>query len=246
MAIFDDLLKALSGATGVAVGSQMLQQKGAGTTSVRGFTPSPSPAEQQGFQLSQALQLANLQHAGYDVTRAPDGSMTLTPRETPETRTLQQLGPGTISGLQREMGGPSMSPLGGVLNTQALAGATGRPSINRQALIQAIQQRQGQARQPTQGLNLGGDITPITVPQMSSEASSSGFSMLGQAPQQQKGLASSFTSNLPMIAGGVTALAPFLQALGLGFGGDVSQPASNFDVDLGGGTAVDDFFSGWW
>ena len=188
MALFEELLKAVSGATGIAVGSQMLQG-GGGTTSTRGFTPGPSPAEAHGFQLSQAIQLANLQHAGYDVQRNPDGSMTLTPRETPETRTLQQLGPGTISGLQREMGGPSLSPLGGVLNTQAMAGATGRPSINRNALIQAIRQKQGQ---PAQGLNLGGgDITPITVPQMSSEASFANlpsFLSAGQ-PQQHKGLA---------------------------------------------------------
>ena len=254
MALFADLLKAVSGATGVAVGSQMLQQDG-GTTSIRQFTPGPSSAEQQGFQLSQAIQLANLQHAGYDMTRGEDGSITLTPRATAQTQFEQQFGPGIQAGLQREMGGPSLSPLGGVLNTQAMAGATGRPSINRQALIQAIQQKRGP--QQATGLGLAPGPSPITVGPVSSEASFGGFPSGGGT--QQGGLLSSIPgggATLGALGGTLGGLA-LAQKLGLfGSGGQTSfntrpfDPTGSFAIgpqsSFGGGDFAIDEAAGDW
>ena len=252
MALFADLLKAVSGATGVAVGSQMLQQDG-GTTSIRQFTPGPSSAEQQGFQLSQAIQLANLQHAGYDMTRGEDGSITLTPRATAQTQFEQQFGPGIQAGLQREMGGPSLSPLGGVLNTQAMAGATGRPSINRQALIQAIQQKRGP--QQATGLGLAPGPSPITVGPVSSEASFGGFPSGGGMQQGGGGGGSSFMQNLPMIAGmgtaGLGLLNKFLPSSGgASFNTRPFDPTGSFAIgpqsSFGGGDFAIDEAAGDW
>ena len=250
MAVFNDLINLASGATGIAVGTQMLTQGGGGTTSERRFTPSPSSVEQQELQLSQALQLANLQHAGYDMTRGEDGSITLTPRATAQTQFEQQFGPGIQAGLQREMGGPSLSPLGGVLNTQAMAGATGRPSINRQALIQAIQQKRGP--QQATGLGLAPGPSPITVGPMSSEALFGGFPSGGGT--QQGGGGSSFMQNLPMIAGmgtaGLGLLNKFLPSSGgASFNTRPFDPTGSFAVGpqsgFGGDFSIDEAAGNW-
>ena len=227
MAIFNDLMNLASGAIGVGVGTQMLTQGGGGTTTTRNFTPGPSSAESGNLQLAQAIQLANLQQAGYDMTRGDDGSITLTPRATQQ--------PGALAGLEREFGGiqsgggPPMSQLGGVLNTQALSGATGRPQINRQALIQAIQQKRGPQQATGLGLQAPGP-TPITVGPMSSQASFAGMPSGGGLGQQGGG-GSSFMQNLPLIVGGGAAGLGLLSQFGpsalnslKGFFGGSSQP----------------------
>lgn len=231
MALFNDILQAVSGAAGIGIGTQMLTQGGGGVTSQRSFTPGPSPAEQSSLQIARAIQLANLQQAGYDFAQGPGGELTLIPRATAQSQFEQQFGPQIQAGLQRELGGPSLSPLGGALNRQAMAGATGRPQFDREGLIKLIQQKQGV--QPSQGLGLAPGPSPVTVGPVSSAANFSNFpASLGQ---QAGGSGSSFLSNLPLIAGGTTGALSLLKLLSPSsfsslFGGTNTSPLTQNEL----------------
>ena len=240
MALFQDLIDAASGVAGIAQGTQMLGA--GGTTSTRQLPPpSPSDAEQRNLQIAQAIQLANLQAAGYDMTPDPGGSLTLTPRTTPSDVLQQQLG-GAGAGLQQMIGNlnPQVSPFGAQLNTQALAGARGQPQVNRQALIQAIQQKQGP--QPSRGLGLTAPgPSSISVGPLTSEASFANIPSIRSLSRQQAGPSSGFLSNLPAITGGIgalTALAPLLTKLFGGAGGFLGGGSS-----AGGGVPLGDAYS---
>lgn len=216
MALFEDLISGLGGVAQVASGIGTLQQGGVSATATNP-PPMPSSAELTNLQLQHALSLANLQQAGYDVTRGPNGEMTLTPRTTSSDVMQSQLG-AAGPGLQRELAnlGPQTSALGSQLNTQAMAGARGQPQVNRAALIQAIQQKRG----PATGLGLQAQgPTPITVGQLSTATPFSNVPSLRSLSRQQTGAAPFLTQTLPSILGGASALAPLLSRLFGGGGG---------------------------